>query len=223
MAPTWLPRLERIKPTFTALAAPANPIQRHTADDERAMTSDKMVLRAQMRALRRNLSEATPDAARSLADHPAALPTGAEVALYRAMGSEMDVEPLARTLLRQGRRLSLPVVVRRDEAMIFRRWTPDDPLEPDMAGCPAPLPLAETVVPDLVIVPLLAFDDTGARLGQGGGHYDRTLAQLRRNTEVLAIGLAYAGQRLDRLPIEAHDQALDGILTESGYIPARKV
>jgi 5-formyltetrahydrofolate cyclo-ligase len=193
------------------------------ADDERAMTSDKTVLRAQMRALRRSLSEATPDAARSLADHSAALPAGAEVALYRAMGSEIEAEPLAAMMLRQGRRLSLPVVIRRDEAMIFRRWTPGDPLEPDMAGCPAPLPLADTVVPNLVIVPLLAFDETGARLGQGGGHYDRTLAQLRRNTAVVAIGLAYAGQRLDRLPIEAHDQALDGILTESGYIPARKV
>jgi len=223
MAPTWLPRLERIKPTFTALAAPANPIHRHMADYERAMTSDKTVLRAQMRALRRTLSEAYPAAAQQLADHAASLPAGTEIAIYRAMGSEVEVEPLARTLLRQGRRLCLPVVIRRDEAMIFRRWTPGDPLEPDMAGCPAPLPLAETVLPDLVIVPLLAFDDTGARLGQGGGYYDRTLAQLRRSSTVLAIGLAYAGQRLDRLPTEAHDQGLDGILTETGYIPARKV
>ncbi|MDZ4362557.1 5-formyltetrahydrofolate cyclo-ligase [Brevundimonas sp.] len=187
------------------------------------MTSDKTVLRAQMRALRRALTEADPAAARQLADHAASLPAGTEVAVYRAMGSEIEAEPLARMLLRQGRRLCLPVVMRRDEAMIFRRWTPDDPLEPDMAGCPAPLPLAEVVVPNLVILPLLAFDDTGARLGQGGGHYDRTLAQLRRNTAVLAIGLAYAGQCLDSLPIEAHDQGLDGILTETGYIPARKV
>lgn len=223
MAPTWLSRLERIKPTFTALAAPATLIQRPVASNERAMTSDKTVLRAQMRALRRNLSDASPDSAGRVADHAASLPPGREVAVYRAMGSEMDVAPLAQALLRQGRRLSLPVVVRRDEAMIFRRWTPGDPLEPDLAGCPSPLPLADTVVPDLVLVPLLAFDNTGARLGQGGGHYDRTLAQLRRSTAVLAIGLAYAGQRLDRLPIEAHDQGLDGILTESGYIPARKV
>ncbi len=100
--------------------------------------------------------------------------------------------------------------------MIFRRWSPGDPLEPDTAGCPAPLPLAEIVDPDLVITPLLAFDDFGGRLGQGGGYYDRTFAV---RPTAIRIGLAFAGQRVDRLPVEAHDIRLHGVLTEAGYRP----
>ncbi len=103
--------------------------------------------------------------------------------------------------------------------MIFRRWTPGDPLEVDAAGCPAPLPLAEVLKPDLILTPLLAFDDFGGRLGQGGGHYDRTFASI---SQALRIGLAYSGQRVERLPVEPHDIALHGVLTEVGYTPARK-
>lgn len=172
-----------------------------------------------MRALRKRLAEADPMAPTRVADHAGALPAGAVVALYRAIGSELDTSPLAQALVAQGRTLCLPVVVALDAPMIFRRWAPGEPLELDLAGCPAPLPLAETVTPDLVILPLLAFDPTGARLGQGGGHYDRTLAALRRDGSITAVGMAYAGQGLDRLPIEAHDQPLDDVLTETGYTP----
>jgi 5-formyltetrahydrofolate cyclo-ligase len=69
----------------------------------------------------------------------------------------------------------------------------------------------------VVFAPLLAFDRRGGRLGQGGGHYDRTLANLRRMKSVLVIGLAYAGQELHEIPMEPHDQRLDAILTETGY------
>ncbi|HEY9233988.1 MAG TPA: 5-formyltetrahydrofolate cyclo-ligase, partial [Phenylobacterium sp.] len=74
----------------------------------------------------------------------------------------------------------------------------------------------------LVICPLLAFDRRGARLGQGGGHYDRTIEALRAEGPVFVLGLAYAGQEVEGLPAEPHDQRLDAILTESGYIEARK-
>ena len=93
-------------------------------------------------------------------------------------------------------------------------------LERDMAGCPAPLPLSETVDPGLILCPLLAFDDQGGRLGQGGGYYDRTFAA---RPEITRIGLAYAGQAVEPLPMERHDMALDGVLTETGYRPCRKV
>ncbi|MES2835257.1 MAG: 5-formyltetrahydrofolate cyclo-ligase [Pseudomonadota bacterium] len=185
--------------------------------------NEKHELRSSMRALRKRLTDADPMAASRVADHVADLPAGKTVALYRAIGSELDTSPLAQALIVQGRTLCLPVVLDADAAMIFRRWAPGEPLEMDVAGCPAPLPLAETLTPDLVILPLLAFDPTGARLGQGGGHYDRTLAALRRDGSIIAVGMAYAGQGLERLPIEAHDQPLDGVLTETGYTPARKV
>jgi 5-formyltetrahydrofolate cyclo-ligase len=184
------------------------------------MISDKPALRASMRALRKRLSEVDPLAAGRAADHSDQLPPGAMVALYSAMGSELDTDALARVLAASGRTLCLPVVLERDAAMIFRLWSPGEPLEMDAAGCPSPLPLAATVVPDLILTPLLAFDDFGGRLGQGGGFYDRTFAVL---PEAVRIGFAYAGQRLDAVPMQAHDQGLHGVLTEVGYTPARKV
>ncbi len=180
---------------------------------------DKVALRAHMRRLRRDLADRAEDAALSLAGQIDALPDAEVVAVYRAMGSELDPEPLAEVVAAQGRTLCLPVVIDRHAPMIFRRWSPRDPLEVDAAGCPAPLPLAEVVQPDLILTPLLAFDDFGGRLGQGGGHYDRTFAAI---PQAIRIGLAYSGQRVERLPVEAHDIALHGVLTEVGYTPARK-
>ncbi len=181
--------------------------------------ADKATLRAQARALRRRLAEVEREAAERAARHVADLPQGNVVAVYRAMGSELDPEPLARAMSAAGTTLCLPVVVDRDALMIFRRWLPGEPLETDAAGCPAPLPLAEVVDPDLVLTPLLAFDDFGGRLGQGGGYYDRTLAA---RPGVLRIGFGYAGQAVARLPMESHDVRLHGVLTEVGYTPARK-
>ncbi|WP_421729713.1 5-formyltetrahydrofolate cyclo-ligase [Brevundimonas sp.] len=184
------------------------------------MVSDKPTLRAEMRRLRKRLAEADPLAASRAAEHCSQLPHGAVLALYHAMGSELDTDAAAVALFAAGRTLCLPVVLERDAAMVFRLWAPGEPLEMDAAGCPAPLPLAKVVTPDLILTPLLAFDDFGGRLGQGGGYYDRTFAGL---PHAIRIGFAYAGQRLERIPTEAHDQALHGVLTEVGYTPARKV
>lgn len=190
----------------------------------------KPELRARMRALRKALAAQTPDAAARAAAHApallaAAFPEGAAgrvAALYAAVGSELDAGPLGEALAAAGLRLALPRADARSGPLTFLSWSPGDPLEPDAAGCPAPLDLAEPVRPDLVVTPLLAFDGAGGRLGQGGGHYDRTLAALRAEGPVRAVGLAYAGQGLGALPAEAHDQPLDGVLTELGYMPARK-
>ncbi|WP_428150204.1 5-formyltetrahydrofolate cyclo-ligase [Brevundimonas sp.] len=161
-----------------------------------------------------------PLAAERAASHADRLPSAKLVAVYRAMGSELDPEPLAHALLDGGRALCLPVALERDAPMIFRRWSPGEPLEMDAAGCPAPLPLAEVVDPDLIVTPLLAFDDFGGRLGQGGGYYDRTFGA---RPDVIRIGFAFDGQRVARLPMDAHDVRLHGVLTEVGYTAARKV
>ncbi len=181
---------------------------------------DKAALRAEARAVRRRLAAVTPEAARLVATQVHSLPPGALVAVYCAMGTELDPEPLALALISEGRSLCLPVVLERDAPMMFRRWSPGEPLEMDAAGCPAPLPLTEVVDPDLIITPLLAFDDVGGRLGQGGGYYDRTFAA---RPAAVRIGLAYAGQRVAELPAERHDVRLHGVLTEVGYTAARKV
>lgn len=174
----------------------------------------KPALRARARARRRELAARGPTAATLVAGHAPALPPGRVVAVYHAMGSELDPSPLALALIDEGRALCLPVVGTRDAPMIFRLWRPGDPLQPDTAGCPAPLPLASEVTPDLILTPLLAFDAAGGRLGQGGGYYDRTFAKL---PEARRIGLAFSGQEVDHLPLEPHDIRLHGVLTERGY------
>ena len=178
------------------------------------MNSEKHELRAAARALRKRLAQADPAAAARAADRADALPGGDVVALYCAMGSELDTDAVALALLAQGRRLCLPVVVQRDAPMLFRAWSPHEPLEMDAAGCPAPLPLADGVEPDLILTPLLAFDERGGRLGQGGGYYDRTFAE---RPHALRVGFAYAGQRVERLALDDHDIRLHGVLTENGY------
>lgn len=176
--------------------------------------TDKSERRAAMRAIRKRLAQIDPHAAERAADHADRLPPGETVALYRAMGSELDTDALAVALAAAGRRLCLPVVLERDAPMAFRAWTLGEPLELDAAGCPAPLPLAEVVEPDLIVTPLLAFDAFGGRLGQGGGYYDRTFAA---RPGVIRVGFAYAGQAAERLALEAHDIRLHGVLTETGY------
>ena len=194
------------------------------------MTSpDKTELRSRMRAWRRSLGEAGAASAESAAGHvPSMLAglsaaAGAVAAVYRPLGSEMDPGPVAGALCAAGFRLALPRVEAYDAPLAFRAWSPGDPLEPDLSDCAAPLDLAEVVEPDLVIVPLLAFDAHGGRLGQGGGYYDRTMAALRsREPRPAFVGLAFAGQQVDALPHEPHDERLDGVLTEAGFVPALK-
>ena len=170
-----------------------------------------------MRVLRRQLADATPDAGlRAAANLPQGWP-GMPVSiygLYSPMGSELD--PGAIQIA--GARRALPGVVDRDAPLVFRLYQPGNPLEPDALGLPAPTRDAAIVFPDVLFVPLLAFDRQGGRLGQGGGFYDRTIAALRARGPILAVGLAYAGQEVAQLALEPHDQRLDAILTETAFI-----
>lgn len=183
---------------------------------------DKPALRAQLRSLRRRLAEETPDAAERAAAHWRAdgRPDAHLFALYHPAGSELDPTPLRDHLPADG--VALPVAGGREGVLVFRRHLPGQALVPDALGIPAPGAEAEVVAPDVVFAPLLAFDRRGGRLGQGGGHYDRTLEALRRVKPVFVIGLAYAGQELPEIPMEPHDQRLDAILTETGYLEFAK-
>lgn len=145
-----------------------------------------------------------------------ALPPIRVFAAYLPAGGEVDPAPLSRRLLALGAERVLPRVPQ-DGPMRFLLAPTDCALEPDVAGQPAPAPGAPERRPDLVIAPLLAFDRFGGRLGQGGGHYDRALAELRRTGPLFVLGLAFAGQEVDRLDLEPHDQTLDAVLTEAGY------
>lgn len=165
-----------------------------------------------------------PDAADRAAAHLPieALPPIKVAAGYHALGAELNPWPVLRRLQACGARIALPAAPRPHAPLLFRAFAPDQALEPDAAQIPSPTAEAEILVPDLIIAPLIAFDRDGYRLGQGGGYYDRTLQALRAAGRALVIGLAYAGQEVDRVPRDDHDQPLDAILTESGYHPVRK-
>ena len=187
------------------------------------LSSAKSLLRVTMRAQRRALAEQAPEAGRRAAAVAPLerLPRFTVVSGYRPQGAEIDPGPLMRRLSAEGARLCLPVAVSRDAPLIFRAYEPRATLVPDAFGIPSPGPEAEELTPDFVIAPTMAFDRTGGRLGQGAGHYDRTLENLRKGGRVFVLGLAYAGQEVARVPAEPHDQRLDAILTETGYIEAR--
>jgi len=143
---------------------------------------------------------------------------GATIAGYWPLADEIDCRPLMDVLAAHGAALALPVVAAAGRSLEFRAWRPGDPLEAGAHGTFHPLPIAATVVPAVVLVPLLAFDRRGFRLGRGGGYYDRTLETLRARSQVLAIGLAYAAQEVPDVPCDCRDQRLDRLLTEAGWM-----
>ena len=118
-------------------------------------------------------------------------------------------------LAAQGARLALPAITARGQSLAFRAWYAGDRLVPGPLGILEPSPAAAEIVPDIVLVPLAAFDRAGHRIGYGAGHYDHTLAHLRKSKAVTAIGLAFAAQEIEAVPALPHDVALDYVLTET--------
>jgi 5-formyltetrahydrofolate cyclo-ligase len=141
----------------------------------------------------------------------------AVVSGYLPVDDEFDVLPLLRAAAARGLATGLPVVPGKGEPLIFRAWAPDGPLVDGVLGIPVPPEAADNVVPNLLFVPMLAFDDAGYRLGYGGGFYDRTLSLLRaERAGTLAFGVAFAAQRVDVVPRNNLDEPLDWIITEEG-------
>ncbi|MET0312847.1 MAG: 5-formyltetrahydrofolate cyclo-ligase [Hansschlegelia sp.] len=143
----------------------------------------------------------------------------ARVSAFVSVKSEIDTGPLMRRLADIGVPLCLPVIARKGAPLLFRAWRPGAPLEDRPFGLKEPPQTAAEVEPDLLFVPLAAFDAAGRRLGYGGGFYDRTLEKLRADRPTLAIGLAFSAQEVPEVPVFGHDQPIDGILTEKGFRP----
>lgn len=187
----------------------------------------KAALRRNYRQARAEHVEALPQGLRALmlnrppAPLVAAIPEDATVGLYHPAGSEAPPLGWARWLSENGRRVALPWFAARDAAMEFRLWAnPWDEGALAMGPWRALQPSTDStaVVPDLVVVPLLAFTAQGHRLGQGGGHYDRWLAA---HPDVPAIGLAWDCQIAEELPVEAHDRPLAAVVTPSRIYEVR--
>jgi 5-formyltetrahydrofolate cyclo-ligase len=164
---------------------------------------------------------ATPEAAVHLL---AAIgdPRGLCIAGYMPIRTEIDPLPAMRKLHAEGARLCVPVIEADGHPLKFRQWRPDGPMTDGPFGAQVPADGA-WLTPEVVIVPLVAFDLQLNRLGYGGGFYDRTLEQLRRTAPVRAIGFAYAGQELPNVPQEPTDQPIDMVVTEHGPLAAPRV
>src|SRR6266403_2357526 len=183
-----------------------------------SLETQKATLRATALAARDALgNERRAAAAQSIARRglPFEIAPGAVVAGYSPIRSEIDPLPLMRKLAVPGVRLALPAIVTGDRPLIFRAWSPGDRLQRGRLGILEPSADAEEVIPDIVLVPLAAFDRSGHRIGYGAGHYDRTLARLRDSKKIIAIGLAFAVQEIETIPALPHDVALDYVLTET--------
>ena len=182
---------------------------------------DKRALRAAAKTARAAAKAAAPDAPARLAARfldSVPLPGGGAaknyvIGGYWPIGDEIDVLPLLAALHDRGVALALPVVAAPGQPLSFRAWRPGDEMTPGAHGISVPLPSAATVVPNLLIVPLLAFDAQGWRLGYGAGYYDRTLERL--GDDATSVGVAYAAQRVERVPRDAGDRPLDAVVTEA--------
>jgi 5-formyltetrahydrofolate cyclo-ligase len=169
--------------------------------------------------------EARADAAAAIAraSLPVELPRGAIVAGYSPINSELDPYPLMHALADKGATLALPVIVARNQALVFRVWEPDEGLVRGPFGIFQPSSEADEVDPDIVLVPLAAFDRAGHRIGYGRGYYDRTLENLRALKKMTVIGVGFAVQEIETVPRLPHDEQLDCVLTERELIDLRSL
>ncbi|HEY7302137.1 MAG TPA: 5-formyltetrahydrofolate cyclo-ligase [Xanthobacteraceae bacterium] len=186
--------------------------------------ADKATLRRDAIARRGGLSAVERTVAAQIIaarEFPLAVTPGITVAGFSPLKDEIDPVPLMRSLAAKGARLALPVVAGRGRPLILRAWAFGEPLAAGVWGIREPLPEAPAVEPDILIVPLLAFDRTGHRLGYGAGYYDMTINALRAAKTITAVGIAFAIQEIETVPITPRDARLDLVLTEREVIDFR--
>ena len=185
---------------------------------------DKSELRRAAVGLRDALPrDVRQQAAEAIAERPFPLKirAGTIVSGFMPLKSEINPLPLLRKLEALGAWIALPVVVGRGQPLIMRRWTWGAPLGAGVWGIREPKPEAEEVAPDILIVPMLAFDRAGHRVGYGGGYYDLTINGLRGRKTVSAVGIAFAAQEVAKVPTTPRDAQLDFVLTEREVIDLR--
>ena len=182
------------------------------------LIDDKRTLRSAMLAWRQALGDAERRAASDgllgMLRHERPIETPCTVSGFWPIKDEIDIRPLMIELHNQGCQLALPVVQGSGQPLLFRAWRPGDPLEAGMFGTLQPSARREAIEPDALIVPLLACDADGWRLGYGGGFYDRTLALLRQRRPVTAMGVGFDAQFVPEVPHGPSDQRLDWLLTD---------
>jgi 5-formyltetrahydrofolate cyclo-ligase len=193
-----------------------------------SLAEQKKQLRKRMRALRLVADQKEgPNVARAILNHfiaaldDLAIGPGTVVGGYWPIVTEVDDRPLLARLEERGVTCALPAVTAPCAELEFRRWRVLDNLEPGPLGTSHPRADALVVTPRVLLVPLLAFDEDGFRLGQGGGYYDRTLAAMRRHGPVEAVGVGFSVQKATHVPRDERDEPLDWVLTEEALVRMR--
>ena len=185
-------------------------------------------LKAELRVSAQVLRDALPADARKAAAEaiaarrfPLAVAPGTIISGFMPLKSEINPLPLMQKLAEAGARLALPAIAGRGKPLIMRAWEFGAPLDRGQWGIREPKPEAPEVEPDILLVPLLAFDRVGHRIGYGAGYYDITIHRLRALKPVTAIGIAFAAQEIPKIPTTARDERLDLVLTEREVIDLR--
>jgi 5-formyltetrahydrofolate cyclo-ligase len=184
----------------------------------------KAALRAAALALRDTLpAAARAAAAEAIAGRafPVPIAPGTIVSGFSPMKTEINPVPLLRKLADAGAQLALPAIAGRRHPLIMRAWKFGDPCNAGQWGIREPVPEAPEVAPDILIVPLAAFDRAGHRIGYGAGYYDITINALRAKKKVIAIGIGFAAQEIPKVPATTRDARLDLVLTEREVIDVR--
>lgn len=177
------------------------------AELEAAKADARMLMRAERAAV-----EPRDSALKLIENFPLELARLSPVAGYWPVGGEIDDRPLLAALAKAGRTVALPRMESRNGPARFLAWRGNEILTADAFGVPSPPATGADLAPRLFLVPLLAFDRAGRRLGQGGGHYDRIIS-LHRAHGAIAVGLAYAEQEMGQVPAGPHDAHLDWVIT----------
>lgn len=190
--------------------------------------SDVQNRKAELRSVALTLRDALPPTMRQAAAEtiasrplPVAVTPGMIVSAFSPMKTEINPMPLLRKFAEAGCRLALPCIAGRGHPLIMRAWDFGAPMESGQWGIREPSADAAEVEPDVVIVPLAAFDRAGHRIGYGAGYYDMTLRKLRGLKTIVAIGIAFSAQEIARVPATERDERLDLVLTEREIIRLR--
>lgn len=153
-------------------------------------------------------------------------PKGCVITAYAPVNGEVDVMPLLKHLYGLGRnyRFAMPFVVEAETRLAFLEWMPETKMIAGIYGIPQPDPAtAKELLPDFMIVPMLAFDDQCHRMGYGSGQFDRTFADLKKIHKFWTVGIAFEAQKFDAVPVDQHDYTLDMVVSESHVYRKQKV
>ena len=187
-----------------------------------SLAEEKQTLRKAMRSVRRQFHlENGEEAAASLLELATSSPLfGGKktISCFWPIQTEINTVPLIERLVKMGHRVCLPIVVGEAQPLIFREWLPTLEMIEGAFGAMTPPETSPALTPDLILSPLLAFDNLGFRLGYGGGFYDRSIEQIRKNQSLVTVGMAYSVQEVSDVPTETTDQKLDFLITEKEVI-----